>query len=308
MTAFLRTGVLVSISLMTACGQGGIDARTTAPIDTTVTVPTEATVLAPDTSSETELTAGRDGQENVYHLDGFEIVTRLRSDQLPDQASRIRLTALVIDRAPEPLVACIGVSESSLPPRCPDGLELISSAPIELAESGFGSRWGVVTIEALLAADKRSAEVLSAGPADDPWVYRPALPAGCDSAATSSAHRSTMVEYVGELSANAGSLFRASSDTWVLQVLDDPEPHRIALESLGVVAPCVIKVEHSMSSLLAAQRAVMGIPGLDVDLSNPGAYGRVDIYVLATDRATIDLVASGIVDNTQVRIIGLAEI
>jgi len=273
-----------------------------------VTVPTEATLSAPDTSVGTELTAGRDGQEDVYVLDGFEIATRLRGDQLPDAASRIRLTTLVVDRAPEPPVACIGVNDSIEPPRCPDGLELIGTVPLELAESGFGSRWGVVTIEALLAADKRSAEVLSAGPAENSWVYRPALPAGCDAAATSSAHRSVMVEYVGGLSANAGSLFRASLDTWVLQVLDDPEPHRIALESLGVTTPCVIKVAHSMSSLLAAQRAVLRIPGLDVDSSAPGAYGRLDIYVLATDRATIDLVASGIVDSTQIRIIGLAEI
>ncbi|NOX30437.1 MAG: hypothetical protein GXP35_10385, partial [Actinobacteria bacterium] len=255
MTAFLRIGAVVFVSLLTACGQGGVDA--------TVTVPTETTVSAPVTSSEIELTAGRDGQEDVYHLDGFEIVTRLRGDQLPDNASRIRLTTLVVDRAPEPPVACIGVNDSIEPPRCPDGLELIGTAPLELAES----RWGVVTIEALLAADKRSAEVLSAGPAENSWTYRPALPAGCDATATSSAHRSTMVEYVGGLPANAGSLFRASSDTWVLQVLDDPEPHRLALKSLGVTTPCAIKVAHSMSSLLATQRAVLGIPGLDVDLS-----------------------------------------
>jgi len=299
-TAFLRMGALASISLMTACGQAGVDATTVAT--------TETTVLAPDASSETELTAGRDGQEDVYDLDGFEIVTRLRGDQLPDAASRIRLTTLIVDRAFDPLIACIGRGESMEPPTCPDGLELITAAPIELADTAFGSRWGVVTIEALLAADKRSAEVLSAGPADNSWAYRPALPAGCDAVMTSSADTSAMVEYVVGLSADTGSLFLASSDTWVLQVLDDPEPHRLGLESLGVTTPCVIEVAHDMSSLLAAQRAVMDIPGLDVRSSAPGAYGRLDIYVLAADRVTIGLVASGIVDNTQIRIIGLAEI
>ncbi len=263
--------------------------------------PPPPTTAAPDTQPVA-------GDLQVYDVNGVEVVTSSRLAELPNQATLVEFSGMIIDSGNGPEI-CLGGVNDSLPPQC--------SGPVasELDMTGWteernGVRWGERSIVVTWPPVNGSVEtVADSGTRGIEGVYPPGeLPAACaDTPATAGA--GPINEYAVSLGDGNGGLYLANDGTLVLQVVGDPEPHREALADSG--GACVIEVPRSESEQRTIQdalaRQLSGLPEIAGGYGiSTGPGGRVEIYVPVADRATALAVAGLVDDPTALRVIGMS--
>ena len=281
---------------------------TSAPTSTTTTMP--ATTQAPTTTT-TEPAAKR--VVRTYDVDGIEVVVMTEVEELPQRAELIEYSTLLIDEGEGPMM-CLGPYMTSYPPQCfgpvIEGLD-ISGWAEEANGIYFGPRTVVVTWPAV---DDRIQLVSESEHEPLEPVFAVELPEHCADIDRFPSTKAIQ-DYSRSLGAQSGGLYVTDDGTLVLQVTDDPEPHREALSGDGREA-CVVQVSTTAAELLRIQDDLFAqITGADyassrsvvlgVTIGNPGgAGGRIEISVLAADLDTVEAIAALVEDRTVLRIIG----
>ncbi len=238
----------------------------------------------------------------IFDADGVEVVTVTETTELPEQASVVEFAGMVIDSGDGPVI-CTGVVAESDPPQCAgvaaDGLEM------DWAQRSGDVTWGNRKVTVRWPPEDNRTEVLDHGPADgevppDPTTALPEECAEIDQFPTSD----QVYRYMATLGETNGGVFVADNGELVLQVTDDPTPHRTAL-STGDVEGCVIQVAHSEAELFVVQEEIP----LDMARSSwVGPVGRVTVTVPVADAYTVRQIALLIDDPTTLRVIGEAVI
>jgi hypothetical protein len=225
-----------------------------------------------------------------FEIGGAEVWARSALKELPETATRIELSATVIDSGNGP-EACMGVVLDSRPPQCEgpvvDGLQMQS-----WAESSSGVTWGERTMIVewpplwgrLTLVSDRAFEL---PPQKEPPAYR--LPSEC-----SSFDRLTSVDVLSQWAAahpdQVGLVYVLSDQqSGVLGVTGDVAAVRAELRADGI-EPCVIKVAYSISEMEAAQAALVPLFGSDAFItstSSGGMNNRVIVGVLVADMSTV---------------------
>ncbi len=244
---------------------------------------------------------------HVHDVDGVEVVTLSRLPDLPDVASIVEFTGMVIDSGKGPEL-CFGGVQESLPPQCGGpvafGLEMVA-----WAEQQNGVQWGERSVVVTWPPVDEVVEVVSDGePVPIDAVFPPGeLPSVCEGIDLG-AGAGPVNEYAASLGDVNGGLYLANDGTLVLQVVGDPEPHRQALAEAG--GACVIEVLRSeaeqrriQDSLADLLRAIPELGGFSLS-TGPG--GRIDIGVAVADRATALAIAELVDDPQSIRIVGTA--
>ncbi|MGH8944840.1 MAG: hypothetical protein ACRDVL_01665 [Acidimicrobiia bacterium] len=259
-----------------------------------------------DGSSTTAPSTDESPVIQVYNVDGVEVVTPTLLGELPERATHVEFTTPVIDSGGGPELCIIGVADS-LPPQCSGpvaaGLDMDSWSE-ELNDVRWGDRSVVVTwppVNGVVEVLEHS-EVVT-------WEaeYPPGeLPAECRDAETA-AGAGPINEYARSLGDRNGGIYLANDGTLVLQVVDDPAPHREALAEFG--GACVVQVPRSEARQRSIQDAIVpllaDIPELaGIYAVSTGAGGRVDVQVPVADQATAQAIANLVDDPTAIRIVG----
>lgn len=262
----------------------------------------------PENGSSTAAPSAEDAPAiQVYEIDGIEVVTATRLDELPGRATQVEFLTTVIDSGDGPEL-CIGGVADSLPPQC--------SGPVAagLDMEGWSEemnhvRWGDRSVVVTWPPIDGVVDVVSDSPivAWDAAYPPDELPAECHDVETA-AGAGAINEYARSLGARNGGLYIANDGTLVLQVVGDPTPHREAMAEFG--GACVVEVPHSE----AEQRRIQDALGpLLANLPNvagtyaigTGAGGRVVVQVPIADRETARAIANLVDDPTAIRIVGL---
>lgn len=259
-----------------------------------------------DGSSTTAPPTGETPVIQVYEVDGVEVVTPTLLEELPEQATQVQFTTTVIDSGDGPELCILGVADS-LPPQCSGPV----AAGLDMdgwSEEQNGVRWGdrsvVVTwppIDGVVEVIEQSDLVT--------WEtdYPPGkLPPECRDADTA-AGAGPVNDYARTLGDLNGGLYLANDGTLVLQVVDDPTPHRQALAEFG--GACVVQVTRSetqqrriqdtIAPLLADIPEIAGMYAVTT-----GAGGRVVVQVPVADQTTTRAIADLVDDPTAIRIVG----
>jgi hypothetical protein len=263
---------------------------------------------ASGTSSTTAPSANDAPAIEVYEVEGIEVVTPTRLDELPERATQVEFLVTVIDSGDGPEL-CIGGVATSLPPQC--------SGPVAAglnmegwSEELYGVQWGDRSVVVTWPPVDGIVTVVADSPLI-PWdvEFPPeALPVECRDVETA-AGTGAINEYASSLGARNGGLYVASDGTLVLQVVGDPAPHRAALAAFG--GACVVEVPRNE----AEQRSIQDALGpLLADLpelagyavgTSTGAGGRVVVHVPVADRAIARAIGNLVDDPTAIRIVGL---
>lgn len=264
--------------------------------------------LDPGTGSSTATPSAEEPPAmEVYEVEGIEVVTPTRLDELPERATQVEFLTTVIDSGDGPEL-CIGGVRDSLPPQCSGPV----AAGLDMegwSEEMSGVRWGdrsvVVTwppIDGIVDVVADSAVI-----AWDVEFPPEELPAECRDVETA-AHVGVINEYARSLGARNGGLYVTGDGTLVLQVVGDPVPHREAMAGSG--GACVVEVPRSEAEQRRIQDSLgprlVDLPELAGTYAiSTGAGGRVVVQVPAADRATARAIASLVDDPTAIRIVGL---
>ncbi|MEX0827176.1 MAG: hypothetical protein WD184_10555 [Acidimicrobiia bacterium] len=262
----------------------------------------------PDASSTTTPSTDDGPAVRVYEIEGVEVVTPTRLDELPEQAMQVEFLVTVIDSGDGPEL-CIGGVATSLPPQC--------SGPVAAglnmegwSEELYGVQWGDRSVVVTWPPIDGIVTVVADSPLI-PWdvEFPPeALPAECRDVETA-AGTGAINEYANSLGARNGGLYIASDGTLVLQVVGDPAPDRAALAEFG--GACVVEVPRNEAEQRSIQDA---LDPLLADLpelaryavgTSTGAGGRVVVYVPVADRAIARAIGNLVDDPTAIRIVGL---
>ena len=259
------------------------------------------------TSTTTTLAPEEGLAMRVYEVDGIEVVTPSVLNDLPEQATRVEFHTAVIDSGNGPEL-CIGGVLDSLPPQCSGPV----AAGLDMdgwSEEANGVRWGERSVLVTWPPVDGVVEVVAASEYASPNLgYPPGdLPEEC-AGIELRAGAGPVNEYARTLGDRNGDLYMTNDGTLVLQVVDDPVPHREALAELG--GACVIEVGRSGTEQRAIQDALhpllRDIPELlSTYSSSTGPGGRVDLYLPVADRATARAIAALVADPTAIRIIGM---
>jgi hypothetical protein len=261
---------------------------------------------APGGSSTTLPPAADAPAVRVYEVEGVEVVTPTRLDELPDRATQVEFVVTVIDSGDGPEL-CVGSVALSLPPQCSGPV----AAGLDMAgwsQEMNGVRWGDRSVVVTWPPVDGTVDVVSDSPVIA-WevVYPPEeLPAECRDVETA-AGVGVIHDYARSLGARNGGLYLASDGTLVLQVVDDPAPHRAALAESG--GACVVEVARNEAEQRSIQdalgRLLADLPGLAGNYAiGTGAGGRVVVSVPVADRATARAIANLVDDPTAIRIVG----
>jgi hypothetical protein len=261
---------------------------------------------APGGASTTLPSAADAPAVRVYEVEGVEVVTLTRLDELPERATQIEFVVTVIDSGDGPEL-CVGGVATSLPPQC--------SGPVAagLDMEGWsqelnGVRWGDRSVVVTWPPIDGIVTVVSDSPVIVWEVGFPPdeLPAECRDA-ENAAGVGVINEYARSLGARNGGLYLASDGTLVLQVVDDPAPHRAALAEFG--GACVVEVPRNEAEQRSIQdalgRLLADLPEVAGNYAiGTGAGGRVVVSVPVADRATARAIANLVDDPTAIRIVG----
>lgn len=250
-----------------------------------------------------------DGGFATFDVNGVEVVAAVTGADLPEWATLVEFTALVVDPGSGPGLCLWGAEE------CLEGVPLEGlSAEWWTAEQG-DARWGERRVvvewdgypERLTAIEDGPpvpAEELHVDPAR-------AMPEECrdiDEFVSNRlvyAHQRTLDEsqYGGVYALNEGGI--------VLQVTDDPDPHREALAVDGAEA-CVIRVPYSedeyRTMAFNLQERIEGImPGM-AGVGSEAVAGRFEVHVPVADRATVARIAAETSHPDALRVVGFGVI
>ena len=264
--------------------------------------------LDPGNGSSTAMPSTEDAPAvQVYQVEGVEVVTPTRLDELPERATQVEFVTTVIDSGDGPEL-CIGCVATSLPPQC-SGPVAVGLSMEGWSEDMNGVQWGDRSVVVTWPPIHGIVNVVADSPVISWDVAFPSeeLPAECRDVEIA-AGVGVINEYARSLGARNGGLYLASDGTLVLQVVGDPAPHRAAMAEFG--GACVVEVPRSeaeqrsildaLAPLLADLRELAGTYAIST-----GAGGRVVVQVSAADRATARAIASLVDDPTAIRIVGL---
>lgn len=264
--------------------------------------------VAPDAGSTTTAPPVSEGPSIlVYEVDGIEVVSPTRLEELPERATKVEFITMVIDSGNGPEL-CIGGVEESLPPQCSGPV----AAGLDMdgwSEEVSGVRWGDRSVVVTWPPVGGVVEVVGHSEVV-PWEpeYPPtALPEVCRGIAAAAGAK-TINDYAHTLGDRNGGLYVANDGTLVLQVVGDPAPHREALAESG--GACVVEVPRSEAEQLRIRAALSpllaDVPELaGFDQLHPGAGGRLVVQVPVADRATARAIAGLVDDPTSIRIVGM---
>jgi hypothetical protein len=262
----------------------------------------------PPGSSSTTLPSAADAPAvTVYEVEGVEVVTPTRLGELPERATQVEFVVTVIDSGDGPEL-CVGGVATSLPPQCSGPV----AAGLDMegwSDEMNGVRWGDRSVVVTWPPIDGIVNVVSDSPIIVWEVVFPPneLPTECRDVAIA-AGVGVINDYASSLGARNGGLYLASDGTLVLQVVDDPAPHRAALAESG--GACVVEVSHSEAEQRSIQDALTRLLADDVpELASSfaigtGAGGRVEVYVPVADAATARAIASLVDDPTAIRVVG----
>lgn len=263
--------------------------------------------LDPGNGSSTAAPSTEDAPAvQVYEVEGVEVVTPTRLDELPERATQVEFVTTVIDSGDGPEL-CIGGVATSFPPQCSGPV----AAGLDMegwSEEWNGVRWGDRSVVVTWPPIHGIVNVVADSPVVSWDVAFPPeeLPAACRDVETA-AGVGVINEYARSLGAGNGGLYLASDGTLVLQVVGDPAPHRAAMAEFG--GACVVEVPRNEAEQRSIQDALgpllADLPELAGTYAiSTGAGGRVVVQVAAADRATARAIASLVDDPTAVRIVG----
>ena len=267
------------------------------PVSSSTTTPTTAAAPA---------TAG-DVTSQVYDVNGIEVVTPTRLEELPEHACRVEFTTTIIDSGDGPEL-CLGGVMDSLPPQCSgpvaNGLDMEG-----WSQEASGVRWGDQTVVVSWPPVDGAVDVLSQSEPTYPNLdsYPPGrLPAVCEGVPLA-AGAGPVNDYASSLGDANGGLYVTNDGTLVLQVVGDPAPHRDALAALG--GACVVEVSRSEAEQHALQEAIVPLLGEIPELAHTyavstGAGGRVEVQAPVADRSTARPIAELVDDSTAIRLVG----
>jgi hypothetical protein len=243
----------------------------------------------------------------VYEIEGVEVVTPTRLSELPERATQVEFVVTVIDSGDGPEL-CVGGVATSLPPQC-SGPVAAGLAMEGWSEEMNGVRWGERSVVVAWPPIDGIVDVVSDSPVIAWEVVFPPdqLPAECRDIAIA-AGVGVINDYASSLGARNGGLYLANDGTLVLQVVDDPAPHRAALAESG--GACVVEVARSEAEQRSIQDALRQLLADDIPefagslAIGTGAGGRVVVYVPVADGETARTIASLVDDPTAIRIVG----
>jgi len=261
----------------------------------------------PAPGSSTTLPSAADAPAvRVYEVEGVEVVTPTRLDELPERATQVEFVVTVIDSGDGPEL-CVGGVATSLPPQC-SGPVAVGLDMEGWSEEMNGVRWGDRSVVVTWPPIDGIVNVVSDSPVIAWEVVFPPdeMPAECRDVETA-AGVGVINDYARSLGARNGGLYLASDGTLVLQVVDDPAPHRAALAESG--GACVVEVPRNEAEQRSIQDALgqllADLPELAGNYAiGTGAGGRVVVHVPVADRATARAIASLVDDPTAIRIVG----
>lgn len=282
-----------------ACGESEPVAETSGS-DTTVTDTTAADTTLPGSDV--------DRQVRTFEVEGVEVVSITETVELPEHASRVEFASTVIDAGDGPVV-CIGGVDDSLPPQCrgvvADGLDMTGWGQLD-----GGVWWGERNVTVTWPPVDGHVERLDDSEFQPPEfaMALTALPEECAGIERFVDYRAVNAR-AAEIGERSGGVYLTDDGTIVLQVTDDPEPHRQVLAAGGAEA-CVIQVDRSEAELVGLQSELTANHGgtLLVTGSSPGPRGRLDLTVPVADAATASTIATLVDEPDALRIIGEAVI
>ncbi len=303
----LLVAVLAIVVVAASCGgesptndTGPVGAGSTTGSTTTASPePTATTAMSPVEPAERDV--------RVFDVAGIEVVVVTETADLPDRATVVEYAGTLIDSGSGPEM-CFGGVNDSLPPQCQgvvvDGLEMGA-----WAEEAAGTRWGTRTVAVSWPPVENHVQLLSDKPfealdLDYPPGNLPEVCAGIETfVAVGVIH-----DYIRDLGDRYGGLYLANGGELVLQVTDDPEPHREALAT-GDAEACVIQTSLTEAELQEiahdVHMKVFGVVQYGM-ATGAGSGGRVDVMVPVVDRATVLEIAELVDQPEAVRLIGQA--
>ena len=304
MTRVYHIGVL--LVLLAVLAASCTSSPAVEPLPSTVTTsPVVSTSSPASTDSTTTTEAGR--SVRTFDVGGVEVVVMTETDELPGRATAVEVTGTLIDSGGGPKL-CAGAVMTSLPPQCVgpivDGLDMTG-----WTEEAQGVRWGERTVSVTWPPLEDHVQLISASePEYTEYVYPPGvLPAECADI-DAFVGSGDVNEYARSLGEVSGGVYVTNENVIVLQVTDDPQPHRDALASGGRQA-CVIEVERSedeqrtIHDQIDQQLAAAVYSG---SVSSPGPGARVEVGVPVADRETVEAIAALVYDPSVIRVIGWA--
>ena len=298
--------IFLVLGTLAVLGAGCALSTTDGASVSTVTTATGSTT-SPPTSTATPTTAIVGRAIRVFDVGGVEVVAVTETTELPDQATTIEVTMTLIDSGDGPKL-CSGSVADSLPPQCGgpivDGLDMTG-----WTEEARGVRWGERTVVVTWPPVDGHIQLVSDTEPEFPeYVYPPGkLPAEC-AGIEAFVGPQEINDYARGLGERSGGVYLTNDGVIILQVTEDPQPHREALVSSGRQA-CVIEVDLSETE----QRVIHDqlypgltdvIPGGSVSSTGPG--GKVEVGVPVADRETVEVIAALVDDRSAIRVIGWA--
>jgi hypothetical protein len=240
-------------------------------------------------------------------VDGIEVAVHTYGATLPDRATEAEFPATVIDDG-EGAVLCMWTVNASLPPSC-DGPVIDDMELGEWAEEEQGVRWGERNVIVTWPPVDGRVELVSHAPFAAAEVDYPHndRPAECDGI-NAFVDRGAIGDYSEGLGPRSGGLYVTNDDVLVLQVTDDPAPHRAALAD-GDRQACVVQVAHTeiernriRFDLEPMLEAIIAY----VTISSSGTAGRLEVHVPVADVATVGAIDELADEPAAIRVIGWA--
>ena len=312
MVALMAVGLAACASDKDATSTDGVTQPTTSASPAT-TVEESTTTAGPTTTSAPAELAEPEARR--FEIDGAVVWARTASDRLPERATVVRFTEMLIDSG-DGLELCLSGVDDSLPPQCGgpvvDGLD-----PAGWTETLGGVTWGTRSVTVEWPAVDGRLTLLSDEPAlpfERLGDERPeGLPADCE-AITTPVDQETIGAFAAENPDRVAITRAVNLGTEV--VLQVPVEHLEAVRtelSVGGAEPCLEAVEHSRAELTAAQDRLFAAglyseEGPVLGSGSGNSLNRLDVTLSVADRATIDMVIDAVDEPGILHITSYSEI
>ncbi len=265
----------------------------------------------PAATSAAEVQVDRD-EFRRFAIGGAEVWTRSALVDIPQSASTIQLSTMLIDGGNGPELCWPGVLDSD-PPQC--------SGPVVngLSEAWWSNRaegvtWGDLTVTVTWPPAHGAVELVDTSPpTKQSWPDHPTrleLPRQCTNIEKFVDYQTLRDWEDANPDRNAQVRVVEDGTIAVIAVDGDIDAVRVELTD-GDLHPCVVPVGYSRAALQAAQDDVSGLLGADVYVASIGggyAYDRVTVELLVADRESVQRVVEAVDHPDILLITGLATI